>query len=64
MIALFGVAIVQLVEPIARHVFDVGAGEYGLMSAAYGLGAVIGGVFTVAYGDKFRRSRLAFIGLS
>jgi MFS family permease len=64
LIALFGVAIVQLVEPIARHVFDVGAGEYGLMSAAYGLGAVIGGVFTVAYGDKFRRSRLAFVGLS
>ena len=64
LIALFGVAIVQLVEPIARHVFDVGAGEYGLMSAAYGLGAVIGGVFTVAYGDKFRRSRLAFIGLA
>jgi MFS family permease len=64
LIALFGVAIVQLVEPIARHVFEVGAGEYGLMSAAYGLGAVIGGVFTVAYGDKFRRSRLAFIGLA
>ena len=64
LIALFGVAIVQLVEPIARHVFDVGAGEYGLMSAAYGLGAVIGGVFTVAYGDKFRRSRLAFVGLA
>ena len=34
------------------------------MSAAYGLGAVIGGVFTVAFGDTFRRSRLAFIGLA
>ena len=64
LIALFGVAIVQLIEPISRHVFHVGAGEYGLMSAAYGLGAVIGGVFTVAYGDTFRRSRLAFIGLT
>ncbi len=64
LIALFGVAIVQLIEPISRHVFHVGAGEYGLMSAAYGLGAVIGGVFTVAYGDTFRRSRLAFVGLA
>jgi MFS family permease len=64
LIALFGVAIVQLIEPIARPVFDVGAGEYGLMSAAYGLGAVIGGVFTVAYGETFRRSRLAFVGLA
>ena len=64
LIALFGVAIVQLIEPISRHVFHVGAGEYGLMSAAYGLGAVIGGVFTVAYGDTFRRSHLAFVGLA
>jgi len=63
LIALFGVAIVQLIEPISRHVFHVGAGEYGLMSAAYGLGAVIAGVFTVVYGDTFRRSRLAFTGL-
>ncbi len=64
LIALFGVAIVQLIEPISRHVFHVGAGEYGLMSAAYGLGAVIGGVFTVAYGDTFHRSHLAFTGLA
>jgi MFS family permease len=63
LIALFGVGIVQLIEPISRHVFHVGAGEYGLMSAAYGLGAVIGGVFTVAYGGTFRRSHLAFVGL-
>src|SRR5204863_194548 len=55
-IALFGVAMVQLIEPIARHVFHVGPGRYGLMTGAYGLGAVIGGVFTVAFGDTFRRS--------
>jgi MFS family permease len=64
LIALFGVAIVQLIEPIARHVFHVGAGRYGLMTGAYGLGAVIGGVFTVAFGDTFRRSRLALLGLA
>jgi predicted MFS family arabinose efflux permease len=64
LIALFGVAIVQLAEPIARHVFHVGAGRYGIMAGAYGLGAVIGGVFTVAYGDTFRRSRLAIAGLA
>ncbi len=64
LIALFGVAIVQLLEPIARHVFHVGAGRYGLMTGAYGLGAVIGGVFMVAFGDTFRRSRLAIVGLA
>jgi MFS family permease len=63
LIALLGVAIVQLIEPIARHVFHVGAGKYGLMTGAYGLGAVIGGVFMVAFGDTFRRSRLAIAGL-
>jgi predicted MFS family arabinose efflux permease len=63
LIALLGVAIVQLAEPIARHVFHVGAGRYGIMAGAYGLGAVIGGVFTVAFGDTFRRSRLALLGL-
>lgn len=64
LIALFGVAIVQLIEPIARHVFRVGAGRYGLMTGAYGVGAIIGGVFTVAFGDAFRRSRLALLGLA
>jgi predicted MFS family arabinose efflux permease len=64
LIALFGVAIVQLIEPIARHVFHVGAGRYGLMTGAYGVGAIVGGVFTVAFGDTFRRSRLALLGLS
>jgi MFS family permease len=64
LVALFGVAIVQLIEPIARHVFHVGAGKYGLMTGAYGLGAVIGGVFMVAFGDTFRRSRLAITGLA
>jgi MFS family permease len=64
LIALLGVAIVQLVEPIARHVFHVGPGKYGLMTGAYGLGAVIGGVFMVAFGDTFRRSRLAITGLA
>jgi len=63
LVALFGVAIVQIVEPIARHVFHVGAGKYGLMTGAYGLGAVIGGVFTVAFGDTFRKSRVALTGL-
>jgi MFS family permease len=63
LIAFFGVAMVQLLEPIARHVFHVGAGRYGLMTAAYGLGAVIGGVFTVAFGDTFRKSRFALVGL-
>ena len=61
--AFFGVAIVQLAEPIARRLFDAGAGEYGLMVAMYGVGAVIGSLFAVTRGDMIRRSSLTLTGL-
>ena len=63
LIALLGVAMVQLVEPFARHVLDVGAGVYGVMYGGYGAGAIVGGIFMVWGGDSFRRSHLAFAGL-
>jgi MFS family permease len=61
--SFFGVAIVQLAEPIARNLFDAGAGQYGLMVAAYGVGAVVGSVFAVTRGDSLLRSTLTFAGL-
>jgi MFS family permease len=61
--SFFGVAIVQLAEPIARNLFDAGAGKYGLMVAAYGTGAVIGSVFAVTRGDAILRSTLTICGL-
>ena len=64
MIALLGVAVAQLGEPIARHVFDVGAGKYGLLVAGFGAGAACGSIFTVAFGDTFRRSRIAVVGIA
>ena len=64
MIALLGVAVAQLGEPIARHVFDVGAGKYGLLAAAYGAGAACASIFTIAFGDTFRRSRVAVVGVA
>jgi MFS family permease len=62
--AFFGVAVVQLAEPIARRLFHAGAGKYGLMVAAYGLGAVVGSFFAVTRGDSIRRSTMTMIGLS
>ena len=44
LMALLGVAMVQLVEPFARHVLDVGPGVYGLLIGGYGIGAVTGGL--------------------
>ena len=62
-VGMFGVGLVQLLEPFARHVLDVGAGVYGLLTAGYGVGAVVGSFVMVVYADSFRRSRLAAIGL-
>lgn len=62
--SVFGVAIVQLAEPIARRIFDAGAGKYGMMVTAYGVGAVIGSLFAVTRGDAIRRSTLTFAGLA
>jgi len=61
--SVFGVAIVQLAEPIARNMFDAGAGRYGIMVSAYGIGAVLGSLFAVAKGDAIRRSTLTIVGV-
>ncbi len=63
LMALLGVAMVQLVEPFARHVLDVGPGVYGLLIGGYGIGAVTGGLVMVWFGDSFRRSSFALFGL-
>jgi MFS family permease len=47
LIALLGVSMVQLIEPFARHVLDVGPGVYGILTGGYGAGAVVGGLFMV-----------------
>jgi MFS family permease len=63
LVALFGVAMVQLVEPFSRHVLDVGPGVYGLLTGGYGTGAIIGSLGMVWLGDRYRRSRVAAVGL-
>ncbi|MFI5046178.1 MAG: MFS transporter [Acidimicrobiia bacterium] len=62
-VGMFGVGLVQLLEPFARHVLDVGAGVYGLLTAGYGIGAVVGSLVMVMFADSFPRSRLAAVGL-
>lgn len=62
-VGMFGVGLTQLLEPFSRHVLDVGAGIYGLLTAGYGLGAVIGSLVMVAFADSYRRSSFAAIGL-
>jgi MFS family permease len=63
MMSFFGTSVIQLSAPLARRVFDVGEAGYGLMVAAFGGGAIVGTLFTLAFGDRVRRSRLAMIGI-
>ena len=51
--SLLGVSMIQLAEPFARQVLHEGAGKYGLLVAAYGVGAITGSVITVARGDVY-----------
>jgi MFS family permease len=62
--SLLGVSMIQLAEPFARQVLHEGAGRYGLMVAAYGVGAITGSVATVARGDVFRRSTFTLVGFA
>jgi MFS family permease len=62
-VSLFGSSVIQLSAPLARRVFDVGRAQYGFMAAAFGVGAVLGTLGTLVFGDRVRRSRLAMIGL-
>ncbi len=62
--SLLGVSMIQLAEPFARQVLHEGAGKYGLLVAAYGVGAITGAVVTVARGDVVRRSTFTVIGFA
>jgi MFS family permease len=62
--ALLGVSIVQLAEPFARNVLHEGAGAFGLLVGAYGVGAILGSFVMVGAGDAFRRSTLALVGFA
>jgi MFS family permease len=62
--SLLGVSMIQLAEPFARQVLHEGAGRYGLLVAAYGVGAITGSVATVAKGDVIRRSTFTVVGFA
>ena len=62
-VALFGQSLLQLAPAFATDDFHVDEAKYGLLVAAYGVGAVLGSLAMSAYGDHLPRSRTAKIGL-
>ncbi|MGH2689157.1 MAG: MFS transporter [Actinomycetota bacterium] len=60
---LLGSPIFQLVPVFAERVYRVGPSRYGLLGAAYGIGAVAGAVVLGFVGDRVRRSRVVVAAL-
>jgi predicted MFS family arabinose efflux permease len=56
---LFGTALIALLPVYARDVLRTGAGGYGGLSAAFGLGAASGALLVAWVGGRFRRGPVA-----
>jgi MFS family permease len=63
LLSFFGSAIVQLTPALARDEFGVGRGAYGLLVAAFGVGAIGGSLLVAVWADRYRRSLVALGGV-
>lgn len=59
LVAFLAMPVIVLAPVLAKRVYHVGAASYGVMTAAYGLGAVSGAVLIGVIGDRLRRSQVA-----
>lgn len=57
-VAFLGSPVILLAPVFAREEFHVDEAAYGLLAAAFGIGATVGAVVLGAYGDGIGRSRL------
>jgi MFS family permease len=62
-VSLLGTSVIQLAPAIAKEMFSVGRGAYGLLVAAFGIGAVTGSVMIATIADRMLRSLVANIGV-
>ncbi|MBI2170069.1 MAG: MFS transporter [Actinobacteria bacterium] len=62
-VGVMAAPVVQFTAVFARDVFEVGEAAYGLLTAAFGAGAVVGAVALGAYGSGVRRSKLVVVGV-
>ena len=64
LVSFFGSAVVQLAPALATDQFGVGRGEYGLLVAAFGVGAIAGSLLVAVWADRYRRSMVALTGIA
>ena len=62
-VSLLGTSVIQLAPAMAKEMFGVGRGAYGLLVAAFGGGAVTGSVLIAVIADRLNRSFVACIGI-
>jgi predicted MFS family arabinose efflux permease len=56
--SVFGTPYLTLMPVVARDVLGLGAGGYGVLLAAVGIGGLAGALFLAALGDRFSRARM------
>ncbi len=62
-VSLLGTSVIQLAPAMADEMFHVGRGAYGMLVAAFGLGAVTGSVLIAFIADRMLRSFVATVGI-
>jgi MFS family permease len=62
--SFFGQSMVQLAAGLAKDDFDVKGRGFGILSAVYGIGAVVATVLLVVGAERLRRSRMTLLGLA
>ena len=58
-VSFLGTSVIQLAPAMAKEMFGVGRGAYGILVAAFGLGAVTGSVLIAFIADRMHRSVVA-----
>lgn len=62
-VSFLGTSVIQLAPAMAKEMFGVGRGAYGMLVAAFGLGAVTGSVLIAFIADRMHRSVVARVGI-
>ena len=64
MLSVFGASVWQLTAGLVAEDYHAKESGIGYLIASFGVGASIAGLFLLARGDRFRRSRLTLLGIS
>jgi len=64
MLSVFGASVWQLTAGLVAEDYHAAESGIGYLIASFGVGASTAGLFLLARGDRFRRSRLTLLGIS